>query len=118
MDVRVSWNSSVPDDVKQAAVDGVNQAAERLLAMSLELSPVDSGDNRRSASVHQATLGDLVAWVVYNMPYSDTIHEGVGMSFRTTRNPNAQAKFLEGPLRSERDLLIRMVQAQIRRAFR
>lgn len=116
MEVTVRWNSPV-DAVREAAARGLNAAAEELLGAAKELSPVDSGDNRRSGSVQEATPTDLTAWAIFNMPYSVAIHEGTHMNFSTVKNPQAQAKFLETPLIRDRDMLIAIVQAHLRRAL-
>lgn len=116
MDISVEWTNP-SGAVLAAAVLGLNMAAEHLLAASQELSPVDSGDNRRSAAVQEATVNDPVAWVTYGMPYSVRIHEATDMNFSTVKNPKAQAKFLETPLVRDRAELVGLIQASIRRVL-
>jgi hypothetical protein len=117
MDVMVRWNGSINNRTRQAAAVGLNAAAEELLASSQEIAPVDTGDLRRSGSVQEATIWDLTAWVVFNVSYAVIVHEGTHMNFSTVRNPQAQAKFLETPLVRDKDQLVGIVAAAIRRAY-
>lgn len=118
IETKVTWNGGVLNALaREAAARGLNRAGEELLSRSKERSPVDTGDNRRSAGLHPALPHDLVCWVVYNMPYSTTIHEGVHMHFSAVKNPNAQAKFLEGPLIEGREDYVGVIGAELRRSL-
>lgn len=118
VEVRVEWRGpELVNLVRQAAITGLNQAIEQLLSYALERVPVDTGDLRRSGSVHPAIPDDMTAWVVFNMFYAVWVHEGVGMRIRTVRNPRAQSKFLEAPAIEYHNVLAQIVLAAVRRAI-
>lgn len=118
IDTTVTWNGDALNaEARQAAARGLNMAGEELASRSKAKSPVDTGDNRRSGSLHPALPVDLVCWVVYNMPYSVTIHEGLHMDFSLVKNPNAQAKYLEGPLIEGREDYLGIIAAEMRRSL-
>lgn len=118
MDVSVRWyGGEALSRVRTAAAEGLNLAAEELLGAAKELSPVRSGDNRASGAVQEATPTNLMAWVTFNMRYSVRIHEGTHLNFSTVKNPQAQAKYLSVPLVRDRNELVAIVSARIRRAL-
>ena len=114
----VRWHG---DDAKRltrrGGVRGLNVAAEALLGQSQALTPVDTGDLRRSGTVFPASVQDPTAVVAFRVPYAAFVHEGVDLRFRTVKNPRAQAKFLEQPLRQNAAKLAALVAREIRREF-
>lgn len=118
MDVTVRWfGRELDQTITEAAIRGLNKAGEYLLAKSVEIVPVDTGDLRASGSVHEAFIGELRVLVVFSMGYAAIVHEGTHMNFSRVKNPLAQAKYLEGPLIRERVVLTKIVLAEIRRAL-
>lgn len=120
----VSWfGYAAKAAVREAALRGINLAAEYLLSRAKELVPVDTGHLRDSGSVHPAQADPLgsrapVAFVVFNTRYAAAVHEGVDMHFLRVKNPNAQAKFLESPFRREQRVLQRIIATEVERALR
>lgn len=73
-----TWNGpKLIGSSRRGAVNGVNQAIERLRAHSVERAPVDQGDLRGSASTIHATegLGTPAAVLVFDEPYAAIQHE-------------------------------------------
>ena len=118
MDVRVEWDPNISAIVQAAAIEGLNRAAAELLGLALELVPYRTGDLSRAGTIQPANGESAIAYVVFNIFYAVHVHEGVGMTFSTTKNPNAQAKFLENPAIDNEALLVDIVGAAIRRALR
>lgn len=102
--------------ILRGAVQGLNIAAEALLADSKELTPVDTTDLRKTGSVHQASPASLTSAVTYDTPYAVVQHENLDFFHPTDHNPNAQAKFLEQPAVENRHEYGGIIAAQIRRA--
>lgn len=107
--------------VHEGAARGLTRAAKALLAESQSRVPHDTGDLRRSGTVHPATPGHLESAVTYTasspggFPYGIAVHEGTHMSFKSDHNPKAQAKYLEGPAKEMEDKLMQMVALEIKR---
>lgn len=104
--------------IRAGAVTGLTKAAHALLAESQSRVPVDSGDLRRSGTVHPATMAELQSAVSYSAlsedgyPYGIRQHEDMTLS-----HPHGgEAKFLEKPAREMQDKLMRVVATEIRRA--
>lgn len=96
------------------AVQGLNNAAERLVALSVPLTPIDVGDLRQGTTPTYATPATLEARVSNDMEYAARQHEEL-----TWRHPEGgQAKFLEGPARDHATELMELVGAAIRRSIR
>ena len=118
MDVSIRWNGGrINAGIRAGAQMGLNRAAEHLLTESKVIIPVDTGDLRRSGHVQETRGIELSAWVVYNVAYAVTVHEGVAMNFSKVKNPLAQAKFLETPLQRDKGILAQIVAADIRRVM-
>lgn len=105
-------------EAQQAAQDGgvrgLNMAADRLVALSVPLTPIDLGDLRQATVPTYADSESLEARVSNDMVYAARQHEELAW-----RHPEGgQAKFLEAPARDNAQELIGIVQAQIRRSLR
>lgn len=83
---------------RSGAVLGLNQAGYRLLAHSVERAPVDEGDLRGSAALHEATetAGDPAAELVFDEPYAAKQHEDESLHHTPGANgePAGEAKFV------------------------
>lgn len=98
----------------EGGVQGLNNAAERLVALSVPLTPIDLGDLRSATTATHATPATLEARVSNDMEYAARQHEELSW-----RHPEGgQAKFLEGPARDHAQELIDLVAAAIRRSVR
>lgn len=115
---RVVWNGpQAVGAAKTGAVIGLNTAAERLAALATPLTPYLDGDLIESQDVHPATETSPEAAVSYDTPYAVDQHEHLEYRHTTDPHPDAQAKYLEAPLRQNADELQKIIAAQLRRAF-
>ncbi|MBB2959497.1 hypothetical protein [Pseudoclavibacter helvolus] len=103
--------------MRSGSVSGLNKGAEYMLGQSNARVPVDTTDLRKSGTVHQATSQELESGVAYNTPYAVAQHERTDYSHPTDHNPGAQSKFLESVVVEQGDDILRVVAAEIRRAF-
>lgn len=95
-------------------VRGLNMAADRLVALSVPLTPIDLGDLRQGTSATYANTETLESKVSNDMEYAARQHEEL-----TWRHPEGgQAKYLEAPARDHATELMEIVGAQIRRSLR
>jgi hypothetical protein len=114
---------------------GIVRAAYRLLQLSLNLVPVDTGYLRSTAKVVESGRGfDKVAKVIYSAAYSIWVHERLDLAHgaeynrkyaediasgrKHMRRPQEQAKFIETPLRTNRIELISVVREDMKESAR
>ncbi len=108
---RLTWNGPrVEAAVHDAAADGLEQAAEHLLAASRAVVPIEEGTLERSGRA-QVDRGDLRAVVSYDTPYSVIQHEA--MEF--VHDAGRTAKYLERPAQEEDAVMQELIAAAIRR---
>lgn len=111
---QVTWNGTQAQARERAgAAAGLRAAMEHLLAESRAIVPLDEATLQRSgvASVDESSLTGAVS---YDTPYAVPQHENL-----TWRHlPGRQAKYLEQPAITERDTMLALVAAQVRRALR
>ena len=114
----VQWNGArVSTAATQAAALGVNMAAARLEALAAPLTPYLEGDLDLSRSIQPATPSDPVAAVTYDTPYAVLQHERMDYRHTTYQHPEAQAKYLESPLKANAGELQKIIQMQVTRAL-
>lgn len=88
----------VMESILAGTVQGVQQAAEHLLAKSQEQVPMDQGTLGSSGTVAMATEDKgMTAQVVYDTPYAARLHEHPEYHFSKKSNPGAKGKYLEDP---------------------
>jgi hypothetical protein len=110
----VTWHG---DEIKAAetrgAIRGLYLWAEHVLEEANRLVPVapSGGTLMRSGVAHKPEGGKLEAAVSYDTPYAVRQHEE--LDWVHTR-PGAQAKYLETPMNSSKDVGMRLVQREIR----
>lgn len=99
--------------IRAAAVRGVRVGGEHLLQVSRERVPIEEATLERSGvvSVDESSMTSAVS---YDTPYAVRQHEE--LSYR--HDPGRTAKYLEGPLREEKDTILAIIAAQVRRALR
>lgn len=115
-DFNWSGRSSFDDahrEARKGAVRGLLIAGEHLLGEARDLVPLEEGTLERSGEVI-VDPDKLTVAVVFDTPYAIRQHEE--MAYRHA--PGRQAKYLEQPANSERDVMEALVAAQIRRALR
>jgi len=83
---------------------GVQLAAEHLLQVSSNIAPIEEGDLQRSGEVSSDPGRGVVA-VSFDRPYAVRQHED--MTYR--HDEGRQAKYLEDPMHSEQDTMIRII---------
>ncbi|HEX9228366.1 MAG TPA: hypothetical protein VF885_17330 [Arthrobacter sp.] len=115
--ISVSLNLGFEDAQRAAengGVEGLNDAVDRLIAISVPLTPIDLGDLRGGTQPTYATMATLEAAASNDMEYAARQHEEL-----TWRHPKGgQAKFLEAPARDNATELMEIVGASIRRSLR
>lgn len=104
----MSWDAGRmwAEDGVEHAEDGVDDAAEYLLAEARAIVPYDDGPLSESG---KASRDGLTGSVSFDTPYAVIQHED--LDFRHA--PGRTAKYLEGPLNANRDQLLAMIGQRI-----
>ncbi|PBC80112.1 hypothetical protein BX265_4948 [Streptomyces sp. TLI_235] len=95
---------------KAAARKGVELALEHTLAEARKIVPLDEGTLERSGIVLMAPSGPQGA-IVFDTPYARRQHEELTWKHA----PGRQAKYLEGPMNREKEAMLAIIAATIRR---
>lgn len=96
---------------RSAASDGLRRALEHTLGESKKRVPLDEGTLERSGTVNVAGLEGAIS---YDTVYAVRQHEEL-----TWRHlPGRTAKYLEIPMNSERDVMLRLMRVPLRRWLR
>ncbi|MEV0619598.1 hypothetical protein AB0I81_40210 [Nonomuraea sp. NPDC050404] len=98
---------------KDGAVKGLRIALEHLLGESRKIVPLEES-TLSDSGVPSIDEKNLKGAVSYDTPYAVRQHEDMTLKHDEGRS----AKYLEGPLREERDTMLELVAAQIRRSLR
>lgn len=93
---------------RRAAEQGLQRALEHLLTESRKIVPLDEGTLERSGRV---VRDGLEGGVVYDTVYARRQHEELTWKHA----PGRSAKYLEKPMMSERDTMLRMMAVTLRR---
>lgn len=96
---------------RDAAARGLRKGAEHVLQVSRERVPIEEGTLERSG---QASVDEqhLRAAVSYNTKYAVKQHEDMTLHHDAGR----EAKYLERPMASERDVVRRLIADEMREA--
>jgi hypothetical protein len=111
---RVTWHDSkITATEKAGLVSGITAAIEHLLGEAVAIVPLEEATLQRSgvASVDRSSLTGAVS---FDTPYAVRQHED--LTFR--HDPGRQAKYLEQPAIQERDTMLALMAASMRRALR
>lgn len=96
---------------RRLASEGLQRGLEHVLAEANKLVPLDEGTLRRSGRVD---VNGLEGSISYDTVYAVRQHEEL-----TWRHlPGRSAKYLEIPMNSERDVVLRLMQVSLRRWLR
>ncbi|MEH0650664.1 minor capsid protein [Streptomyces scabiei] len=96
---------------RRLAEEGLRRGLEHVLGESQKLVPLEEGTLRRSGKV---IVNGMEGAVSYDTVYAKRQHEEV-----TWRHlPGRSAKYLEIPFNRERDVVLRLMQVNLRRFFR
>lgn len=110
---RLVWRGDqAQQQARNLAMQGVAKAAEHLRGESQRQVPHDEGILEATATV---TLfpGEIAATVSYDTPYAARQHEELTWRHQAGR----KAKYLEDPHRAERETMMRLISATIRRGL-
>ncbi|WP_433793940.1 hypothetical protein [Actinoplanes sp. CA-252034] len=104
----LSWNAdAVMAALRGASADGLEFAAEHLLQVSTQLAPHEEGDLARSGEVSSDADGQTFA-VSFDRPYAVRQHEDLTLR----HDDGKQAKYLEEPMSSEHDTMLRLIASR------
>lgn len=96
---------------REAAARGLAMALEHTLGEANKLVPLREGTLERSGKV---TVVNLKGTISYDTPYAVRQHEEL-----TWRHlPGRQAKYLETPMNTERDVMLQLMAVPLRRWLR
>ncbi len=96
----------------EARIEASRMAAEHILGVANDLVPLDEGPLQNSGHV-RVSPGGAQAQIYYDTPYAVVQHEN--LDYRHA--PGRQAKYLEQPMTTERDVALAIMAAVLRGAF-
>lgn len=96
---------------RRMASEGLQSALEHLLTESRKIVPLDEGTLERSGRVDVDGLNGSVS---YDTVYAVRQHEELTWKHL----PGRSAKYLEKPMNSERDVMLRLMAVPLRRWLR
>lgn len=111
---RVEWHGDkVTAEEKAATLRGLGLAAEHLLGAAKAIVPIEEATLERSgvASVDRSSMS---ASVSFDTPYAVRQHEELTWKHA----PGRQAKYLEQPAITERETMLALMAAELRRALK
>lgn len=108
----MTWDRKAFASITADAAKGLADAAEFLLDESTRVAPIEEGTLIRSAT---ATVdpAKLEAVVSYDTPYAVRQHEDLD----ARHDPGRQAKYLEEPLRSRANTILKLIAEPIRKGM-
>lgn len=114
MEVRMKWHGEEAEaKSREGAVKGLWAGGEYLLGVTRGLVPIEEATLERSGGV-DVDESRLVGSVYYDTVYACRQHEE--LTWR--HDPGRQAKYLEQPVVTERDVILALIATQVRRALR
>jgi hypothetical protein len=109
--MRVTLRLPPGSGITDGAEVGMRRAVEHLLGVSRSLAPIDEGTMIRSSEATVTSDGSVVTGTVtYSTPYAIRQHEE--LAYRHA--PGRQAKYLEGPMHTEAQVMGDLIAAAIR----
>jgi hypothetical protein len=107
--VRLEWEGRrlFGDRFRRLASEGLTRALEHTLGVCNTIVPLDEGPLQRSGKV---TVEGLNGSISYDTPYAVVQHEN--LSFRHA--PGRSAKYVEGPMNTERDVMLQLEAVSLR----
>ena len=114
MSTRFRWDGRfVSQRVRQAAVEGLRDAAEHLLEYANRTVPIEEGTLMRSGQV-DVDPETLEAAVSYSTPYAVRQHEDLTLR----HDPGRRAKWLERSLQEREAAIREYIASRMRDAFK
>lgn len=105
---------AVTDEILRRLVAGENKAAERGVALAVDLSPMDQGNLRNAHQAEPATDPTEGAQVVVDAPQAARLHEHPEYNFSTDANPKAQGKWVETAMLENKGELGAIIAKEVR----
>jgi hypothetical protein len=96
------------DRGRRQATNGLHLALEHTLGVSNRLVPLDEGTLERSGKV---VVNDLEGAITYDTVYAVRQHEELTWKHL----PGRQAKYLEQPMNTEREVMLALMAVPLRR---
>ncbi|MFM9777094.1 hypothetical protein [Streptomyces scabiei] len=96
---------------RRLASEGLERGLEHVLGVSQAQVPLDEDTLQRSGKVH---VDGLEGAISYDTVYAKRQHEEMDWKHL----PGRKAKYLEDPMNSERDVVLRLMAVSVRRWFR
>lgn len=112
--MQIEWRGDqVAAVLADATMAGLELAGEHLLQVSSSLAPHEEGDLERSGEVSRDDSLQAVA-VSFDRPYAVVQHEDLTLRHDEGR----QAKYLEEPMSTERDVMLALIAQAARKPLR
>lgn len=112
--VKIKLNGAqVKAKSRAAGIKGLRLGMEHLLQVAREIVPIEE-KILQDSGVASVDEPGLKAAVSFDTPYAVRQHEELTWK----HDPGRTAKYLEGPMVTEKDTILELVAAQIRRALR
>lgn len=110
---RMSWQGSRlwTSRGRRLASEGLHRALEHTLGKAKELVPLEEGTLERSGRVDVDGLNGAIS---FDTVYAVRQHEELDWKHL----PGRQAKYLEQPMNTEREVMLRLMAVPLRRWFR
>lgn len=110
---RMNWQGGRlwADRGRRLASEGLQRALEHTLGEANKLVPLDEGTLRRTGRVNVDGLNGAIS---YDTVYAVRQHEEMDWKHL----PGRQAKYLEQPMNTERDVMLRLMAVPLRRWLR
>lgn len=104
-------------ELLKGAQKGLKTTSESILGESQKLVPVDTGTLQKSGTV-QYNEDKTIATISYNTPYALKQHEDNTLNHDKSKNPDAQAKYLERPFNEKKGELESNIGNEFERILR
>ncbi len=107
------------DAALAAGRQALDEAGEHVLGEAQRYCPMDTGSLRESGTTLPAKVSaaKVTKIIGFDTDYAAAVHERTDMTFSTTRNPEAQNKYLERAMRENIDVVRDDVIAAIKGAL-
>lgn len=97
-------------EARKNAHQAVRDGAEYLLGAAVDIVPLEYGDLSASGKVTSESGTAPAAWVSFDTPYAVVQHEDLTME----HDPGRRAKYLEGPMTSEREAILAVMSRRLK----
>jgi hypothetical protein len=97
---------------RRLAAEGLERALEHTLGKAKQLVPLEEGTLERSGRVNM--LGQLEGQITFDTVYAVRQHEELTWKHL----PGRQAKYLEQPMNTEREVMLQLMAVPLRRWLR